>query len=335
RLRQLGWPLRLSPAGSCAAGWGLPDERDPAWIAGLPRPEAALAGLAGGTPGRWSTTYRYDLRAAYPAAACAAPYPDWSRGRYAISPREAARLLAGDRLHGIADVVLSNVPAGLLPAGTWPATAPDGAEWAGIIDTTTLRAALDEGARLITARRAVLAPSRAGGWAWYRRAFERLWGLREDDRDAGPLYKLAANGLIGRMAAEAEWVLARAVADRRDGDYIRGDGGYVRLQPLARRLTGARGWVLAALIIADVRVRLWRDVRRYNAIWWWVDCVVTPAPLPPAELGDEPGRYRLVGSGPSVILDARGGMIAGARLMASLSAARRDALLAAADGAGG
>ena len=327
------YPRALTPAGAVARGWGLARDVvavDPPAVAAIAPPPGALVGLCGARRGRHSVTHRYDLTAAYPAAACRVMLPDWRYMTVTVSRAETERLLARGAI-GVVQCDADNAPPGLLPDAThWPWAASEArGRWLTTIDVATLR---DAGAR-VACYRGVLA-SRGRHWEWYRRVFERLWQLRLDDAARAAVWKLAANGLIGRLAAGGIYELARlsrgAGGGITDGIYVRAGTGWVARQTLETTRRPPRSWLTTAMVIAAVRRQVWDVITGYGGVWWWVDAVTTTAPLPPSLVGREPGQWRPVGVGPAAIRDWRGGLIAGASVVASLPRARWSAFVASA-----
>ena len=327
RLRRLGWPTRLTPAGAAAWGWHIRDDRaayDPDHAAAWPRPRFALAGAAGGKPYR-GILWRYDLNSAYPATAMSIPIPDWRRERLCVSRAETERALARGEI-GVVRASVRDAPPGLLCVTRWPHGDADAND--AILTSVDVAALREAGAR-VAVHAGVLAPGRS--WDWYRAVGERLLALRRDDPAAGPLYKLAANGLVGRLASDGHYELA-----------LRGNGetGVVRGRSITTHRVfyhsrvRPRSWIVAALVIATVRVRVWKLARDYDAAWHWIDAIAAPQPLPDELVGSAPGMWRLERVGESRILDWRGGIVAGERCMAVVPAPEAQRLVdAAADSA--
>ena len=309
-----GWDERaLSAAGAFVHAHPPPESwRAPEAIArAIPDRRAANAGLVGGRAGVYSATWHYDRVSAYPTLA-AAGVPDPRRWRVdAAVPwdESACGYVVGDfRL------------APLTPSLTPDAEAP---AW---LTLDEYRALADLGA--VSGRIARVYVTRRVRWDWFDRVRAELYEKRETNRDAKNVYKAALNGLIGRFAARGQY--EKIVLGSAGAEIVKTRDGYVHATRVVDSRTRSYNASITHDVIARQRLDIWRVMTVRETVWWYVDAVVTTAPLPPGMCGDSPGQWRILAAGTSRIVNWQGGLVAGREKIASVPRAKwRDWLDAA------
>ena len=305
---RLGWdPRGLSAAGAFVRSHPPPPAwRDPVTItARLPDRPGQFDGLRGGQQGvELTTSYHYDVVSAYPALALTGVPDPFAWREYRTPPeRMAGYVIIDDDI----DDDLFGVIRGWLTLDEW---------WY-----------LRDRGRAVPYRRVYATPRVR--WPWLERAAS---GLLELKVAGGPLAgpaKAALNGLIGRFASRSHY--RRFHVGGGGATLVRvADGEYVTARVIDCSRDYARYWSLTHDVIARQRVKLAGVVEGYRAVWWYVDAVTVPAPLPEGLTGTGLGQWRPVSVGPSRVIDWRGGIIAGRLKMAAVTRRTAAELVAAA-----
>lgn len=309
-----GWDARgLSAAGAYVRAHPPPPAwRDPVTIAArLPDRPGQFDGLRGGRQVTLTTSYHYDVVSAYPALALSG-VPDPAGWReYREPPEEQAGYVLFDGDH---DAGMHGVVRGWITIDEWHFLRSHG---------------------LVIPWRRIYATPRTR-WSWLERAAAELLELKAAGGPlAGPA-KAALNGLIGRFASRSSYRRYHVGGGGSGATtYIRtGDGTYISARVVDCSRHDARYWSLTHDVIARQRLRLAGVVERYQAVWWYVDAVTVPSPLPEHLTGSGLGQWRPVAVGPSRILDWRGGLVAGRVKMASVPRAVAAGVVAVAAAAG-
>lgn len=307
-----GWDYRALSAAGAYVRSNPHKLFDPEIVArALPRARrSALAGLVGSRAGRYAETWHYDRVSAYPSLALkGVPSPTgWRIER--VAPQDPS---ACGFVFGRFEIV------------DWSALADSAAdpplwltidEYRHLIETGAMTRAVIDYA-LITERR---------NWEWFVQAQQELYEKRLMHPEESEVYKLALNGIIGRLASGGgyeRWMIGR-------GDYAIsvGKGRYISYCVLTQtKTTRAKAFSVTADIVARQRIDLARLVAKTGAVWWYVDAITVTSPLPPEVTGTSPGYWRFLGSGKSEIIDWRGGIVAGKRKIACLNRAHWDEVL--------
>ena len=300
-----GWDERaLSAAGAFVHARPLPETwRAPEAIArAIPDRRAANAGLVGGRAGVYAATWHYDRVSAYPTLA-AAGVPDPRRWRVdAAVPRDESA--CG---YVVGDFRLAPLTPGLTPDADNPA-------WLTLDEYRAL-----SGVGAVTGRIARVYVTRRVRWDWFDRVRAELYEKRETNRDAKNVYKAALNGLVGRFAARG---LYERLVLGSGAEIIKTRDGYVHATRVVDSRTRSYNASLTHDVIARQRLDIWRVMMMRETVWWYVDAVVTTAPLPDELCGTAPGQWRMLAAGESRIISWQGGLVAGREKIASVPRAR-------------
>jgi hypothetical protein len=170
--------------------------------------------------------------------------------------------------------------------------------------------------RALPYRRVYATPIRH--WGWLQRAVDELLAIKLGGGPFSGPAKRAINGIIGRFAARAgyqRWFVGRTGPVTR---LVRTRHGYLTATVVDCSRHRPRLWSLTHYVVARQRVELARLVAENDAVWWYVDAITTTAPLRGAVVGQEVGEWRILRRGASMILDWRGGEVAGAIKLASI-----------------